>query len=74
MVVQIIKDENNNYEKQLKKLKIEKKLKNIEYQKRFYQKNKDKLILCKICGYYISKISKRTHESTMTHRRNIKLK
>ena len=27
MVVQIIKDENNNYEKQLKKLKIEKKIK-----------------------------------------------
>ena len=74
MVVEINKDENNNYEKQLKLILIEKKIKNKAYCKAYYEVNKDKLILCKICGYHISKISKRIHESTMRHRRNIKLK
>ncbi len=57
---------------------IKKEFNNIEYQKKYYQKNKDKLLvklkeksICELCGGSYSYVSKNRHLNSEKHKRKL---
>ena len=63
---------NENKEEEEIKIKIEKrKQKIIESRKKYYQKNKEKKILCQVCNCYIRYDGLNRHKKSKKHLRNL---